>query len=273
MSETHHTAGADPAPTRTGEFRTHERFRSRHLPDDHTVVVYLPPRYEEEPTRRYPVLYMQDGQNLFDEETAFGGSEWHVDETAQRLIAERRIAPLIVVGIWNAGESRIDEYTPTFDEAQEAGGKADLYARLLVEELKPHIDETYRTRTGAGDTGLGGSSLGGLVALHIGLTHSNVFGRLAIMSPAVWWDGRVIVREVLTLAERPPLRIWLDAGTGEGKDVVDDARLLRDALLAKGWRLGHDLHYVEAEGAGHDEAAWASRVPGVLEYLFPPESP
>lgn len=274
MDETYHSPQPVPAsPTRTGEFRSHEAFQSRHLPDDHSVIVYLPPGYEESPQRRYPVLYMQDGQNLFDEETAFAGNEWHVDETAQRLIAEGLIAPLIIVGIWNAGEARVDEYTPTFDSSQEAGGKANLYARMLIEELKPHIDATYRTRPEPEHTGIGGSSLGALLALHLALTHPSTFRRVAALSPAIWWDGRILVREVLTLAERPPLRIWLDAGTAEGKEVIDDARLLRDALLARGWRLDHDLRYLESEGAGHDESAWASRMPQVLQYLFPPDTP
>ncbi len=270
MDEPYHSPDPDAPFTRTGEFHIHQRFRSRHLSHDHTVAVYLPPEYDADAGRRYPVLYLQDGQNLFDEQTAFAGEEWGVDEAAQSLIAEGRIIPLILVGIWNAGDARIDEYTPTFDTAQDAGGKADLYARMLVEELKPHIDRTYRTLTGATHTGLGGSSLGGLFTLYAGLRYPGVFGRLAVMSPAVWWDGRVVVREVLTLPTRLPLHIWLDVGTAEGKGVVDDCRLLRDALLAKGWRLGGDLQYVEAEAAGHDEAAWGSRMPQVLEYLFPP---
>ncbi len=274
MEETFHSP--EPAPqarSRTGEFRSHEAFHSRHLPNDRTVGIYLPPGYERDTDRRYPVLYMQDGQNLFDEETAFGGVEWRVDETVEQLVGERRIAPLIIVGIWNVGDARIDEYTPTFDSAQEAGGKADLYARMLVEELKPHIDATYRTLPGRAHTGIGGSSLGGLLALHTGLMRREVFGRVAALSPAIWWDGRVLVRQVLTLPSGPPPRVWLDAGTAEGKEVIDDARLLRDALLAKGWVMGADLRYLEAEGAGHDEAAWASRMPLVLEYLFPPDAP
>ncbi len=271
MDETYHSPDAESPVTRTGEFREHERFHSRHLTNEHTVDVYLPPAYDADTARRYPVLYLQDGQNLFDERTAFAGEEWGVDEAAQSLIAEGRIVPLIVVGIWNAGEARIDEYTPTFDIAQDAGGKADLYASMLVEELKPHIDRIYRTIPDAAHTGLGGSSLGGLLTLYAGLRYPDVFGRLAVMSPAVWWDGRIVVREVLALADRLPLRIWLDVGTGEGKSVVDDCRLLRDALVAKGWELGEDLQYVEADGAGHDEAAWGSRMPQVLEYLFPPD--
>ncbi len=265
-----HAAAEPVAHTLTGDIRTHESFSSAHLPSEHTVLVYLPPGYEQDVDRRYPVLYLHDGQNVFDQATAFG-EEWRVDETAQEMITARSIEPLIIVGIYNAGTARIEEYTPTYDDEMDAGGMADQYARMLVEELKPFIDATYRTRPGAECTGLGGSSLGGLVTLHTALRHPGVFTRLAILSPAVWWDGRVLLSEVLRLAEKPSLRIWLDIGTNEGKEALADSRLLRDALWAKGWREGVDFSYHEAEGAGHDEGAWASRMGMVLQYLFPPD--
>ena len=122
----------------------------------------MPPDYERDTHHRYPVLYMHDGQNLFDSSTAFGGNEWRLDDTAEELIERGAIEPLIIVGIYNTGEQRIHEYTPTAD-AKLGGGKADLYGRMLVEEVRPFIDGTYRTLRGAENTGLGGSSLGGLV--------------------------------------------------------------------------------------------------------------
>jgi predicted alpha/beta superfamily hydrolase len=253
--------------TLTGEFRTHARFRSRFLHHERTILVYLPPGYKARAARRYPVLYLQDGQNVFDKATSFG-EEWHVDETAQSLIQNGQIEPLIVVGIYNTGEHRVDEYTPT-KVADKGGGSADQYGRMIVEEIKPLIDRKYKTLPSAASTGLGGSSLGGLLTLHLALKYPTVFNRLAVLSPSVWWDNRVILREVESLSSKLPLKIWLDAGTGEGPDVVTDARSLRDVLLAKGWVADHDLRYVEAEGGQHNEQSWGARVGEVLKFLYP----
>jgi predicted alpha/beta superfamily hydrolase len=253
--------------TRTGDFRTHERFRSRFLPHTRTVLVYLPPNYRPRAAHRYPVLYLQDGQNVFDKATSIG-EEWHVDETAQHLIEKGEVEPLIVVAAYNTGAHRVDEYAPTKLEGK-GGGSADLYGRMLVEELKPFIDRKYKTLPSAASTGLGGSSLGGLLTLHLGLKYPTVFNRLAVLSPSVWWDNRLIVREVETLKAKPPLRIWLDVGTAEGPEVVGDARALRDTLVAKGWVPEHDLRYHEAEGAQHNEQAWGARIGDVLRFLYP----
>lgn len=254
--------------TLTGRFRFHAAFPSRYLRTAHDVIVYLPPGYDAQRECRYPVLYLQDGQNLFDAATSFSG-EWHLDEIAESLIMSGVIEPLIIVGIYNAGAYRIEEYTPTRDRAKRAGGKAKLYGRFIVEELKPFIDREYRTLTDAANTGLGGSSLGGLVSLYLGLLYSGIFWKLAVLSPSVWWDNRFIVRRVRALATKPPTRVWLSSGTAEGEDVVEAARRVRDALVAKGWRLGDDLAYHEEEGARHEESAWAALVPDVLRFLFP----
>jgi predicted alpha/beta superfamily hydrolase len=262
--------------TLAGEFRTHKNFHSKYLSSDRDVLVYLPPGYEKNKRERYPVLYLHDGQNLFDGATSFiKGAEWQVDETAQSLIKMRAIAPLIIVGIYNAGKDRVDEYTPTPDTSHNMGGKADLYGRMIVEELKPFIDAEYRTLPDAKNTGLGGSSLGGLVSLHLALKYPQMFGRVAVVSPSVWWDNKEILREVEALTKAPALRIWLDIGTKEGgnqeadKVTAANARLLRDALIRKGWKEGVDLKYLEAEGAEHNERAWAQRVGPMLRFLFP----
>jgi predicted alpha/beta superfamily hydrolase len=260
--------------TLTGDIRTHKNFRSKILGNERDVWVYLPPGYDKEKSRRYPVLYLHDGQSLFDEATA-GGTEWRVDETAQALIEAKAIEPLVIVAVANAGESRVDEYTPTLDPGISAGGRADLYGRMLVEELKPFIDREYRTLTEAGNTGLGGASYGGLVSLYLGLKRPNTFGKIAILSPSVDWDDKVILREVETLQKRPALQIWLDVGTAEGYTVeaanaaTAEVRKLRDALVAKGWVLDKNLKYFEAKGAGHEKQAWAQRVDPLLRYLFP----
>ena len=262
--------------------RRHEQFHSAFLPDDRDVLVWLPPGYDEGSSqgfltevpheasyRRYPVLYMHDGQNLFDPDTAFQkGQHWRVGETAGELITAGVIEPLIVVGIHNTGTTRIEEYTPTAD-ARLGGGLADEYGRLIVEELKPFIDNTYRTLSETSHTGLGGSSLGGLVTLHLGYKYPHVFGRLAVLSPSVWWDRRAILRTVRSTRPRPPLKIWVDMGTAEGRRGLDDARLLKAALVGAGFLEGRDLHYAEYEGATHSEDAWATRVGPMLEWLYP----
>ncbi len=249
--------------------RRHVDFPSAILPDQRDVVVYLPSQYDSEPERRFPVLYMQDGQNLFDGHESFvKGEYWRLAESAEAAIAARQIAPLIIVGVHHAGPRRVVEYTPTANK-RIGGGSAAAYGRLLVEELKPFIDQSYRTLPDRPDTGLGGSSLGGLVTLFLGLTHPTVFGRLAVVSPSVWWDRRVILKHVREARPKPETRIWLDVGTAEGWQALEDVRLLRHGLVKAGWIEGDDLSYSEHPEANHSERAWAARVGPMLRYLFP----
>lgn len=264
--------------TLTGNIQKHPRFPSAILGNRRDVLVYLPPGYRRSSLRRYPVLYLHDGQNLFDAATAFGGVEWEADETAQRLVKQRLIEPVIIVGVANTGEARIHEYAPTRGRLEEGKRKRSRgllrrYGGFLIKELKPFIDQRYRTMPGPNYTGLGGSSLGGLATMALGLWFPNVFRRLAVMSPSVWWDDEALLRMVGTLDEeaRPPLKIWLDTGTHE--PGWERARLLRDGLIEKGWRLHDDLHYFEDEGAGHSEGAWAHRFDAALRFLFPPPPP
>ncbi len=244
--------------------------RSRFLSRPHDVMVLLPPGYEDDPGRRYPVLYLHDGQNVFDDlPLSPFGVQWGVDTTARALINARIIEPIIIVAIGNAGRDRIDEYTPTRDNVHDAGGEADQYGQMLVYEIKPWVDRQWRTRRGPRDTGLAGSSLGGLLTLYLGLTHPAVFGKLALLSPSVWWDDRWIVRQLVAHGgRRPDLRIWLDVGTAERR-MLRGTRLLYRILQRQGWRTGKDMFYMEAEGALHDERAWGMRTGLFLSFLFP----
>lgn len=230
--------------------------------------MYLPPGYDEQGPRRYPVLYLHDGQNLFDGATSFiPGMDWQVGQTADQSISAGSVAPLIIVGMYNT-KARIREYTPTH-VPKLGGGRADRYAKFLIEEVRPFIQRTYRTTHGPENTGIGGSSLGGLVSLYLGLKLPHIFGRIAALSPSVWWNQRVMHRLAEAADVRPRPRIWLDVGTKEGPRVVQDVEQFRDVLVQKGWKLNCDLHYERVEGAEHNEAAWALRVGPFLRFLFP----
>ena len=185
-----------------------------------------------------------------------------MDETAQRLDSTRSlIEPLIIVAVANTGEAAHPRIRPDARcdltkvrwKQSRSRGLATRYGQFLIEELKPFIDRKYRTRSEAESTGLGGSSLGGLATLALGLWFPNVFTRLVVMSPSVWWDDEcAFCGMVDELDEKLPLKIWLDTGTHE--PGWERARELRDRLVEKGWRLFHDLQYREAEGADHSEA-------------------
>jgi len=263
-----------PPGVLTGDVRYLRNFASQYLTSaTRDIILWFPPDYATNTTRRYPVLYMHDGQNLMDASTSFAG-EWHADETAQQLTQANEIDPPIIVGIYNANADRSLEYTWVADPniPTRPGGKADNYGRFLVEELKPYIDSHYRTKPEASNTGLAGSSLGGLVTMYLGLKYPNVFQRLGVVSPSVIWANKGIVAQVNALSTKPALRIWEDIGTAEvtlSSTPAEDARALRDALLAKGWTLGTDFQYVEANGAAHNETAWSARFPDILKFLFP----
>ncbi len=264
---------------RTGTIQRLGRIASVHVAP-REVQVWLPPGYGADPARRHPVLYLHDGQNMFDALAA--GAEWGVDETAQRLVAAGAIEPPLIVAV-ASGPDRMRDYTPTAMPdirtppgavAPMVGGGAAAYARFLVEELKPLIDTRYRTRPEAAHTALGGSSLGGLVSLWLALQHPQVFGAALVVSPSLWWDDALPLRQVQALdwrhARRP--RLWLDVGHREGVQAVADTRRLRDALLRQGWA-GADLAYHEAPEGDHDEASWAARVGPMLRFLYPAPSP
>ena len=266
------------AHTLIGNIRRHRAFPSKILGNRRDVLVYLPPGYRRISRKRYPVLYMNDGQNVFDPTTAFAGVEWGVDDTAERLIREKLLEPLIVVAIANTGDDRIHEYAPTRGVIETKGkvkkrskGLARRYGAFLIDELKPYIDRKYRTKRAAEFTGLGGSSLGGLVTFAIGVLYPHVFTKLLVMSPSIWWDDFAIYRFVDFMDKKPPLKIWLDTGTNE--PGWEHARKLRGLLIEKGWKLFDDLQYMEVEGADHSEGAWSARVDPALRYLFPPAPP
>ena len=254
--------------------RLHRRFRSHGLRGCRDIVVWLPPGYGRIRGRRHPVVYFQDGQNIFDPLTAFLGNAWHAGDRATDLIRAHRIVAPIMVGIYNTGFNRMNEYAPT--PAEFAGwdgekckstGDAKRYAKFVVQELKAFIDSHYLTRPGPRDTAVVGSSMGGLVSLYFGLWHPRVFGHVAALSPSIWWDNRVVFQDFAKLRKKPAVRLWLDMGTAEpGWEAV---RLFRDTLVGRGWREGEDLACREVPGAEHTEHAWSARIGDVLEWMLP----
>jgi enterochelin esterase-like enzyme len=248
----------------------HAAFASRYLPDKRDILVYVPPGYEGEAERRYPVLYLNDGQNLFDPRTSFiPGRTWQVQEHADAAIFAAEVEPLLIVGIYNT-PARLSEYTHERD-GKMGGGNAAQYGLTLTEGILPFIAERYRVRTDRDSTGLGGSSLGGLVTLYLGLRHAPIFGKLAVLSPSVWWNHKSILRYVNELSpeiwDRP--RVWLDVGDKEGRRTLDDAEALNRRLKANRWVPGETLHFERVHGGTHDEGSWAKRVRAMLKFLFP----
>lgn len=263
------TAAPKPPPRHAlGKLRIHKAFRSNFVENPRDIAIWMPPGAAVNPNERYPVMVLHDGQNLFDPKTSFiPGHSWNAHRTVAKLIRIGRIPPLVLVGVSNTGEHRIDEYTPTRDAVRKAGGKSDLYGRMIVEELLPWLVRNHRTLPGPRNTALGGSSLGGLATLTIGLQRPDVFGALAAFSPSVWWDRRWIFRMVGKMPTRTHQRIWLDMGTKEGPGMLEVARDFRDALVAKGWQQDVDLGYYEAKNAMHTERAWGRRVGRMMEFL------
>jgi len=210
-------SGVIRATGATGDLRLHP-FRSRTFRNTRYVRVWLPPGYDDAANsgRRYPVLYLNDGQNLFESSSSFTGVEWGVDETADRLIREGVVPPMIMVGLDNAGRARMREYMPHRSmHPMILRVSGNRYPRFLIKEVMPFMARNYRVATGPENTGLGGSSLGGLVTLAIGILFPHAFTRLIVMSPSIWWDDFSIYRLVDMIEEKPALKIWLDTGTFE----------------------------------------------------------
>ena len=258
----------------TGDLRIHE-FPSRVFRNTRYLRVWLPPGYDDAGNagRHYPVLYLNDGQNLFESSTAFAGVEWQVDETADRLIRESTVPPMILVGMDNTGKERIREYMPFRSmHPRMLRVQGRYYPDFLMKEVMPFVERNYRAATGPENTGLGGSSLGGLIALYTAIARPGTIGRLLLESPSLWASGRQRVKESRSVRIWPE-RMFLAVGSSEAgsaarsRTVVDDVRelaaIMRRAVLSES-----RLRLVVKDGAGHNEAAWAERFPEALRFLY-----
>jgi predicted alpha/beta superfamily hydrolase len=272
--------------------RTLKNVWSPQLRNRRDVDIYLPASYASGVS--YPVVYMQDGQNLSDPSIAFSGT-WDLDATIDRLSWTGVDA--IYVGVHNAGRRRLAEYSP-FPDPRHGGGDADDYLEFLVHTLKPQIDRMFHTLRDRDATAILGSSMGGLLSLYAFFRYPSVFSRAGVMSPSIWFGQGAIV-DFIRDARVPRGRIYLDVGTGEGAGTVRDARRLGRLLVRRGFRRrrppslrygvarrsaereggrsasgerrsssSSTVKYVEDAGARHTEAAWAWRLEGALRFLL-----
>ncbi len=238
------------------------KFASPQLGNERSLRIYLPPSYEENKAKRYPVLYMHDGQNLFDAKTAAFGMEWMIDENVNRLVATGQMDEVIVVGIDNSPE-RVSEYTPCCDPKY-GGGKVESYHRFVVDTVKPYIDNTLRTLPGKETTAIMGSSLGALASLYIGQHSPDVFSRIGAMSSSFWWNNKEAINKP---AQRAALRVYLDAGALN--DDLDLSTAVHDIMLKQGYRDGEDVLFYGDPAGTHNEKSWAARVARPLTWFFP----
>jgi predicted alpha/beta superfamily hydrolase len=254
----------------TGTVYVWPSLNSPELSRSREIAVYLPPSLAagDDSGRRYPVVYFHDGQNMFDEKTSYVG-EWKADETLQKLAAEGIEA--IAVAIPNAGDDRLDEYSPwsgrTAFRRRRVVGRGGTYLEWLLESVKPLVDRSFPTRVDRAGTGTMGSSLGGLISLYAAAKYPQLFGFIGAMSPSVRWHDYEIV-DLFDDWSGPRPRVHLDMGGREFRGLYDDARRMRDALLAGGWVEGVDLSYVEDRYGRHHEESWARRLPDALRFLL-----
>ena len=253
-------------------------FPSRYLKGDRRITVWLPPQYRSETIMRFPVVYLLDGQNVFDSQRAAFGVEWQADEAAERLATSPHPMPLILVAIDNSG-NRMSEYTFTKETiaGKVVGGDGNNYLSFIVDELKPWIDQEFRTLTEPNSTALIGSSLGGLFVLNALNQRPDIFGKGVAMSPSLFW-GNNHTLELFSKSDppdRPEItqRLWLDMGTKEGDKqttqllAVEQAKELK-VLIEKNFPERYTTHTMIDPDAQHNESAWARRLPAALDFIF-----
>lgn len=243
--------------------------------------VFLPGNYfsPHNRMRKYPVLYLQDGQNVFDKATSFSGKEWEADETVDQLVSQFKIRPMFIVGIDNAGEQRNSEYltypdahNPQFQSATPPELEGAKYAEFLIKEVMPFLQKRYRIATGPENTGIGGSSYGAVVSLTAVLQHPGVFGKLLLESPSLWvGDGKLLAD--MKKSKLLPQKIYIGIGTKEAGNPEADALILKyftdTEQILKDKGLGSSRLKVVVEGGGqHNEEAWARRFPNALLFLY-----
>lgn len=273
-------SGNDARNGRFGVLRRHAGFASRYVAPRH-VDVWLPPHYQDTPSRRFPVIYMHDGQNLLDPQTSFLGVDWGIDEAMRRLTTAQRARAAIVVGIWNTPQ-RAQEYMPRrplemFLRAQGRSGKgaareplSDRYLQFLLTEVKPFIDDHYRTLAEREHTFIMGSSMGGLISLYALCEYPHVFAGAGCLSPHWPARGGVVVDYLAWgVPESGDHKLYFDYGTRTVDALYEPYQQEVDKVMsAKGYTQGVDWLTLKFEGAEHGERAWRERVHIPLEFLL-----
>ena len=267
-------AGVIRGESAVGDLRLHE-FRGRIFRTTRFLRVWLPPGYDEpsNASYRYPVFYLNDGQNLFESISSFNGTEWQVDETADRLIREGVVPPMIIVGIDNSGRSRAREYMPHRSlQPVIVRVQGSRYPDFLTKDVMPFMARNYRVATGPENTGLGGSSLGALISLYTAAARPGLIGHLLLESPSLWASNRQMIKESRGVNQWPG-RIFLATGTAEAsrperdRSMVDDVRELA-AIFRRAGLDDSRFKLVVDDGATHHESCWARRFPEALAFLF-----
>jgi Enterochelin esterase and related enzymes len=247
-----------------------KNFHATRLNNDRNLHVYLPPDFYQNPQKRFPVLYVQDGKSIF-EKSDWSGESLDMHVTADKLISEKKMKEIIIVGIDNIGEDRLSEYAhwDGVDGGKTVKGKGLLYEDFVINDVKPFIDKNFRTLPDREHTALMGASIGGLVTFNIGFRHPEVFSKLAMMSPYLGWgDGKLY--DELSKGDyqvKRPLKMWIDVGSTES-DFVNMVAIGTSALKKIGYQSYDELVVYEAPGGEHSERFWAERVEPVLLYLF-----
>lgn len=238
-----------------GQVKYHQRFKSNYVEKERDIIVWLPPSYNKS-VNNYPVLYMHDGQNLMDPKTAYVGYDWRVDEVTTQLIKQNKIHEIIVVGIYNTPD-RLEEYSDS--------EKGERYRRFIVSELKPFIDENYRTITSRESTAIMGSSMGGLCSMLMILNYSQIFSKAACLSSSFYYHHDKIFRSIQNIKSvKRSVKIYLDSG----EDGKYDAQKMFFELSLRGFKIGEDIDYFYDAGAQHTELDWAKRLDRPLKFFF-----
>ncbi len=227
------------------------------------IWLYLPPDYGTS-TQRYPVLYMHDGQNLFDAATSFSG-EWGVDEALNLLIGQGQPAA-IVVGIDNGDDKRIAEYSP-WENKEYGGGEGAAYISFIVETLKPFIDSRYRTMPDQAHTSLAGSSLGALISLYGALEYPNVFGRIGLFSPAFWFNPQIFDHTAHKISPAAGQRFYFIASQQESESMVPDMQQVKELMQQQGVK-AENISYQYSEDGAHSEWYWQREFPKAYRWLL-----
>ncbi len=243
-----------------GNLIIYENVYSPQLDNDRTVLVWLPPSYEIDINKRYPVLYLHDGQNAFTSGLSLSGEEWKLDETVTKLIDQQKIEEIIMVALYN-GENRTGEYSPKH--------QGNAYADFLIQTIKPWIDQTYRTQNESEHTAVLGSSMGGIISFHLGWEHSNIFSMVGCLSPAFLVDRNEIINRVKKSKESPNFKFTIQNGTEELEaELQPSINKMIKYLKKKGYKENTDYLYKIYDRNNHTEKAWAQQVRDTLLFFF-----